>query len=174
MVRTDQAFRLRPVSERTVSPKSSVRLGCGWMYSATSATVATTAAIAETASNKKAVAGNIAVAGSEVVKNNSKIPIVGIALAAAGLIAVLALMSQLPKFAGGGVMSGGALTGDLNLARINSGEMILNGTQQQTLFKAIDSNRLGGGGSSTLTTKFRGSDMYIVLSNYLKKTGKKL
>lgn len=141
---------------------------------ATSATVATTAAIVETASNKKAVAGNIAVAGSEVVKNNSKIPIVGIALAAAGLIAVLALMSQLPKFAGGGVMSGGALTGDLNLARINSGEMILNGTQQQTLFKAIDSNRLGGGGSSTLTTKFRGSDMYIVLSNYLKKTGKKL
>lgn len=67
------------------------------------------------------------------------------------------------------------MTGDLNLARINSGEMILNGTQQQTLFKAIDSNRLGGGGSSsTLTTKFRGSDMYIVLSNYLKKTGKKL
>ncbi len=38
--RTDQALRLRPVSDSTVSPNSSVRLGCGWMNSATSATVA--------------------------------------------------------------------------------------------------------------------------------------
>ncbi|CAB4851938.1 unannotated protein [freshwater metagenome] len=34
------AFRLRPVSDSTVSPKSSVRLGWGWMNSATSAAVA--------------------------------------------------------------------------------------------------------------------------------------
>ena len=35
-----QPLKLRPVSVSTVSPNSSVRLGCGWMNSATSSTVA--------------------------------------------------------------------------------------------------------------------------------------
>ena len=37
---TFYALILRPVSESTVSPNSSVRLGCGWMNSAISSTVA--------------------------------------------------------------------------------------------------------------------------------------
>ena len=84
----------------------------------------------EAANNQRTVAGNIASAGSEVVKQNSKIPIVGIALAAAGLIAILGLMGKLPKFANGGIISGGSTSGDNMLARVNSGEMILNGSQQ--------------------------------------------
>jgi len=35
-----QPLKLRPVIESAVSPKSSERLGCGWMNSATSSTVA--------------------------------------------------------------------------------------------------------------------------------------
>ena len=35
-----QPFRLRPVRDNTVSPNSSLRLGCGWMNSATSPAVA--------------------------------------------------------------------------------------------------------------------------------------
>lgn len=36
----DQPLNVRPVRERTVSPNNSDRLGCGWMNSATSSTVA--------------------------------------------------------------------------------------------------------------------------------------
>ena len=38
--RVSQPLKLRPVSDNTVSPNSSVRLGWGWMNSATSSTVA--------------------------------------------------------------------------------------------------------------------------------------
>jgi hypothetical protein len=124
--------------------------------------------------NKKAVAGNMAEAGSEVVKNNAKIPIVGIALAAAGLIAVLALMSKLPKFAKGGIVGGGSTSGDNMLARVNSGEMILNGSQQKRLFNAIDKGHLSGNDVTIRSIKVRGSDMYLALKNYMKQTGKTL
>jgi tape measure domain-containing protein len=124
--------------------------------------------------NQKAVAGNMAEAGSEVVKNNAKIPIVGIALAAAGLIAVLALMSKLPKFAKGGIVGGGSTSGDNMLARVNSGEMILNGSQQKRLFNAIDKGHLSGNDVTIRSIKVRGSDMYLALKNYMKQTGKTL
>ena len=114
----------------------------------------------------------MAAAGSEVVKQNSKIPIVGIAMAAAGLIAIMALMSQLPKFAKGGIVGGGGTSGDNMLARVNSGEMILNGTQQKRLFNAINGG-LGTSGEISLTSsKVRGEDMYLAIKNYMKSKNK--
>lgn len=61
---------------------------------------------------------------------------------------ITSLFGALPKFASGGVISGSSLKGDQLLARVNAGEMILNGTQQKNLFDAIDNNRLGNGGMS--------------------------
>jgi tape measure domain-containing protein len=135
--------------------------------------------LAETATRGKAVSdvqSNTASAASSAAAGAAKMPFPFNLIAIAGAIgAVLALMASIPKFADGGVMSGSAISGDLNLARVNPGEMLLNGTQQKTLFDAINKNNLnGGGGYNTITTKFRGSDLYIVLSNYLKKTGKSL
>ena len=137
--------------------------------------VSTAASEVGAAENKKTVAGNIAAAGSEVVKQNSKIPIVGIALAAAGLVAILGLMGKLPKFATGGIVGGGSTSGDNMLARVNSGEMILNGSQQKRLFGAINGGNLGGGQQQqTITsTKVRGSDMYLTIKNFMKSKNKK-
>ncbi|MCD8270566.1 MAG: hypothetical protein LUD46_20395 [Parabacteroides sp.] len=92
-----------------------------------------TATVTATAA-KTEVAANTAVAGSAAVKSVAGIPIVGIAMAGAALAAIIAMMASLPKFARGGIIQG-TPTGDLNLARVNGGEMILNGSQQATLFQ---------------------------------------
>ncbi len=135
--------------------------------------VSTAASEVGAAENRKTVAGNIAAAGSEVVKQNAKIPIVGIALAAAGLVAILGLFGKLPKFAYGGIVGGGSTSGDNMLARVNSGEMILNGSQQKRLFGAINGGNLGGGQQQTITsTKVRGSDMYLTIKNFMKSNNK--
>jgi tape measure domain len=136
--------------------------------------VSTAASEVGAAENRKTVAGNIAAAGSEVVKQNSKIPIVGIALAAAGLVAVLAMFGKLPKFANGGIIGGGSTSGDNMLARVNSGEMILNGTQQKRLFGAINNGSFGGGQQQTLvSTKVRGEDLFLTLRNYMRSKNKR-
>ena len=112
------------------------------------ATAETTTAATTAAAAKTEVAANTAVAGSAAVKSVAGIPIVGIALAGAALAAIIAMMASLPKFARGGIIQGSP-TGDLNLARVNGGEMILNGSQQATLFqiangKGIRTNGMDG------------------------------
>lgn len=112
------------------------------------ATAETTTAATTAAAAKTEVAANTAVAGSAAVKSVAGIPIVGIALAGAALAAIIAMMASLPKFARGGIIQGSP-TGDLNLARVNGGEMILNGSQQATLFqiangKGIKTNGMDG------------------------------
>lgn len=112
------------------------------------ATAETTTAATTAAAAKTEVAANTAAAGSAAVKSVAGIPIVGIALAGAALAAIIAMMASLPKFARGGIIQGSP-TGDLNLARVNGGEMILNGSQQATLFqiangKGIKTNGMDG------------------------------
>ena len=48
-------------------------------------------------------------------------------------------------FASGGIVGGSAMSGDRMLARVNSGEMILNSFQQRQLFDAVN-----GGGSNRI------------------------
>jgi len=49
-------------------------------------------------------------------------------------------------FAAGGIVAGNAYTGDRLTARVNSGEMILNGSQQARLFELANTPMSGGGG----------------------------
>lgn len=140
-----------------------------------SATVSTATTAVITENNHQKVAGNIASTTSAATEGAAELPFPFNLVAIAGTIAaVMAIMSSLPTFAGGGVFTGGSSVGDLNLARVNSGEMLLNGTQQKTLFNIIDQGGVNNAKQSSLSLKFRGSDMYLILSNYLKKTGKKL
>ena len=139
----------------------------------TSTAVSTVAAKITADNNKKTVAGNMASAGSEVVKQKSKIPIVGIALAAAGLVAILGLMHKLPKFANGGIVGGGSTSGDNMLARVNSGEMILNGGQQRRLFNIANGNGGGTPQQTLVSTKVRGEDMFLAIKNYMRSKNKK-
>ncbi len=57
---------------------------------------------------------------------------------AAGVSAVIAAFAAIGSFATGGIVGGNSKTGDKLLARVNSGEMILNATQQRNLFRMIN------------------------------------
>lgn len=92
---------------------------------------------------------------------------------AAQLAAIVAQIHSISGFASGGIIGGGNMYGDHVLARVNSGEMVLNKSQQGRLFKAIESGNIGGG-STVLVPDFRikGSDLYCSLRNYSKSVGK--
>jgi len=74
------------------------------------------------------------------------------------------------SFDGGGIIGGTSYTGDRLVARVNSGEMILNPAQQRQLFNMAN----GGGGSDSGVTSaaLRGEDLYFALRNYGRRTGK--
>lgn len=82
---------------------------------------------------------------------------------AAGVGAVLAALASMSKFANGGIVGGSSSVGDKNIIRANSGEMILTKGQQTTLFNAIKSGNLGGGGNVRFTIK--GTDLIGVMNN---------
>jgi len=81
-----------------------------------------------------------------------------IATAIGGIIGAFA---AIPQFATGGIVGGSSFSGDRVMARVNSGEMILNSGQQRNLFSMINGG--GNGGSQRLEAVIRGSD--ILLSN---------
>lgn len=95
-----------------------------------------------------------------------------LAAVATVLTTVASIFSSLPQFAEGGIIGGSSYFGDRLLARVNSGEMILNQQQQRRLYDLTTSD--GGATVSLGVSRIQGSDLYLALSNYMKKTGKKL
>ena len=124
------------------------------------------------------VAANAAKGASAAGVSAAKLPFPANIIAIGGAIAAaMSLFAAIPKFANGGIITGGPTSGDKILARVNAGEMILNQGQQSRLFEAIDSGRLGGRSSGNISIGFdrvRGSDIYLSLKNYMKSTGKKI
>lgn len=122
------------------------------------------------------VAANTAEGASEAGSSAASLPFPWNIVAIGGAIAAaIAAFAVIPKFAGGGIITGGPSSGDKILARVNAGEMILNGSQQSNLFDAINSGQLGGNKtlSSTVTTKVRSKDLILTINNELKSQGKK-
>jgi tape measure domain-containing protein len=142
----------------------------------------TAATIAETQAEKTAatteVAANTAKGASAAGASAAKLPFPWNIVAIGGAIAAaIAAFAVIPKFAGGGIVTGGPSSGDKILARVNAGEMILNGRQQSNLFEAINSGKIGSSQGQSVHIGFdkvRGSDIYLSLKNYMKSTGKKL
>lgn len=104
-------------------------------------------------------------------------PWVWLGFAITGLATMLTMIANIKSatsgFASGGIFGGSTTIGDYNLARVNKGEMILNGTQQAHLFNAINNNRIGGEAQpSTITWRIQGSDLYGALKNYGKSQSK--
>lgn len=93
----------------------------------------------------------------------------------AGLVAnIVATFASIGKFANGGIIQGGSRIGDYNIARVNDGEMILNGSQQSNLFKMLNSPIADQQQSTSIaSTKVRGQDIYISLKTFLKENPSK-
>lgn len=129
-------------------------------------------------SRKKTEAATVEMA-SKSTAAYADIPFVGVFLAAAQISAMTGMIeaarNAVPKFANGGIVTGGPTSGDRILARVNAGEMILNQGQQSRLFEAINSGQLGGINalSSTVSTKVRAKDIILTINNELKSQGKK-
>jgi len=97
-----------------------------------------------------------------------------IAFAATGLAeltAIIASINNLKGFADGGIVGGGSMYGDKVLARVNSGEMILNKRQQKNLFNIIDEGRTNSG-NYVPTLKIKGSVFYVMWKNYASVSNK--
>ena len=97
-------------------------------------------------------------------------PLVGWLLAGGAIAAFLAAVASIPKFAEGGIVGGSSFFGDKNLARLNSGEMVLTRGQQAKLFDMIDNGGVGRGGQ--VEFKIKGQELYGVLTNYNNKRSK--
>ena len=97
-------------------------------------------------------------------------PLIGWLLAGGAIAAFLAAAASVPKFAEGGIVGGSSFIGDKNLARLNSGEMVLTRFQQTKLFDMLDNGGVGSGGQ--VEFKIRGQELYGVLSNYNNKRSK--
>ena len=90
----------------------------------------------------------------------------GAALATAGSLAAFAAASwaRSQKFASGGIVGGTSYSGDNVLARVNSGELILNMAQQDNVAKALstlaDMSGLGTSGGAGVNIYLSGASFY--------------
>lgn len=146
----------------------------------TAQTAAKKAETAATVENTVSLAGETAAAsGSAIAKATAAgagLPFpanlgaiaagVGAVLAALGIIGTLA-------FANGGIVPGNSPIGDHLIARVNSGEMILNAGQQRNLFNLLNGKASASGLHSIAATpvfpkivgKVRGSDIILSVAN---------
>ncbi len=108
-------------------------------------------------------------AGAEAVKSAAQTPLIGWLLVGAAAISVIAALASIPKYETGGIVGGNSYSGDKILARLNSGEMILNKKQQGNLANVLSNN---GNNSSNVEFKIRGQELVGVLNNYNLKTSK--
>lgn len=120
----------------------------------------------EAQSELEKAAAEGAAAGAGAASSVASIPVVGPALAVAAVAAVVAAIalgiSKLSGFEHGGIVGGNSTTGDKNLVRANSKEMILTQGQQATLWNMLNGKGSVGG---DVQFKIRGTDLIGVINN---------
>lgn len=107
--------------------------------------------------------------------SGAKLPFpANLAAIAAGIAAVVAAFAMISSFADGGIIGGNTTLGDMNIARVNKGEMILNGTQQKRLFSILDGASASPNNTTSGNVKFeiKGSTLVGVLKNHNSKMNK--
>ena len=112
-------------------------------------------------------------AAAEAAGSAAAVPVVGWINAVAAITAIMSAMAAVPKFADGGIIGGNSFIGDNMIARVNSGEMILNNRQQRNLFNPLD----GKGGTSVnaggeVKLRIEGRDLVGVINSQTSKTSK--
>lgn len=110
------------------------------------------AIMALTEASKASATAAAADAAAKGAGSVAAIPFVGPILAVGAITSIAAALASLPKYEMGGIIGGSSYSGDKMLARVNSGEMVLNKGQQGNLFKMINN---GGGTNLGGNVKFR-------------------
>lgn len=120
---------------------------------------------AEIASENAKASAAAGAAAAGAASSTAGVPIVGPALAVAAVASVVAaIMAGMRKFATGGIVGGNSYSGDHQIARVNSGEVILNRAQQQNLLDIANGKKSSTGGE--VQFKIKGSDLVGTLKNY--------
>ena len=126
------------------------------------ATVAAENAKTMAANQTSSALATQAVAGAAA--SQASLPVVGPVLAATAVAGIIALlMSGMKRFKNGGIVGGNQTSGDNQMVRVNSQEMILTKRDQANLYAAIKSGNLGGKG---VDFRIHGSDLVGVIRNY--------
>lgn len=107
---------------------------------------------------------NAAVAASGGAAAVAGIPIVGPVLAAGAVLSIMGALMNIPKFEFGGIVPGNSYSGDKMLARVNSGELILNRAQQNNLAGALQ-----GGANGKVRFEIEGSRLVGILEQEARK-----
>ena len=130
---------------------------------------------ASTTALKAQEAAYLDMAAAAIYAAHASIPFVGVGLSSGFVTTMMSAMAAqhaaskaLVAFKDGGIVGGSMYHGDKIIARLNSGEMVLNKHQQAMLFKAIDSGAIGmrTSESQEITFKLKGSDIYGSLKNF--------
>ena len=132
---------------------------------------ATVANIAAKGAEAAVTAGAASASAGEAVANATasaaKLPFpYNLPAIAASIASVLGALANMNKFAKGGIVGGNSTRGDRNMARVNSGEMILNKAQQGTLFNMLNGK---GGMGGNVEFKIRGADLVGTINNYTSR-----
>jgi hypothetical protein len=102
-------------------------------------------------------------------------PVAWASYALTGLSQVLGIVSAIKSagaFADGGIIGGSSFSGDRLYARVNSGEMILNTSQQARLFNMLNGSSYASNRTNKLEFKLKGSTLKAVTTNYDKRINK--
>ncbi len=142
----------------------------------TTSALAKSAAVVTALSAEEAAATGVMAAKSAAAY--ASIPFAGVGLAAGQIAAMQALitgakaLSALPGFAEGGIVPGSSFTGDKLVGRLNSGEMILNKSQQSNLWKAAQGRikpTSQQGSPQNLKFEIEGKTLVAVLDQHITR-----
>lgn len=123
--------------------------------------------IAEAATSQATTSAKAGEAVAGATASGSKLPFpFNLMAIAAGVAAVIAALASIKKFASGGIVGGNSYSGDKQLARVNSGELILNRGQQRHLWDMLNGKSNNGGGQVEFV--IHGKDLVGTLNNYNK------
>ena len=96
-----------------------------------------------------------------------------LAFVGAGLGTLATMISTIQGFSNGGIIGGGLNHGDMELARVNAGEMILNNSQQARLFDLLDGGAaMIGNTPGKVDFRISGQNLVGTLRNYNTKMSK--
>lgn len=107
-----------------------------------------------------------AMAVAKAVESAAALPFPANIPAMAASAAAAATSMQLAKFEKGGWVGGNSYSGDKVLARVNSGELILNRTQQSTLWNLLNGK---GGIGGKVQFELRGDKLIGLINNTISK-----